>query len=55
MGSDIEVNVKAQNIGGMMDGFFFVPISANTAYVPDSVYGGAYPVTASAAASLAAK
>jgi immune inhibitor A len=54
-GSDIAVNVKAQNIGGMMDGFFFVPIDALTAYEPDSVYGGAYPVTASAAASLAAK
>jgi len=38
-----------------MDGFFFVPISSNTAYVPDSVYGGAYPVTASAAAALTAK
>ena len=55
LGSDIDVNVKATNIGGMMDGFFFVPISPNTAYVPGSVYGGAYPVTASAAAGLAAK
>ena len=29
LGSDIEVNVKATNIGGTMDAFFFVPISAN--------------------------
>jgi immune inhibitor A len=55
LGTDIDVNVKATNIGGMTDGFFFVPISSNTAYVPDSVYGGAYPVTASAAAALATK
>ncbi len=54
-GSHIDVNVKATNIGGVMDAFFFVPIAANVAYVPDSVYGGAYPVTASAAAALAAK
>ena len=54
-GSDIDVNVKATNIGGAMDAFFFVPIAANVAYVPDSAYGGAYPVTASAAAALAAK
>ena len=55
LGTDIDVNIKATNIGGMLDGFFFVPISSNTAYVPASVYGGAYPVTASAAAGLAAK
>ena len=54
-GSDIDVNVTAKNIGGMMDAFFFVPIAGNVAYVPDSVYGDAYPVTAGAAAGLAAK
>ena len=26
-GTDIDVNVKATNIGGMMDAFFFVPIA----------------------------
>ena len=55
LGTDVDVNVKATNIGGMMNGFFFVPISPNAAYVPDSVYGGAYPVTAGAAQALAAK
>ncbi len=54
-GSDIDVHVKALNIGAETDAFFFVPISPAVAYVPDSAYGGAYPVTASAAASLAAK
>ena len=55
LGTDVDVNVKATNVGGMMNGFFFVPISPNAAYVPDSVYGGAYPVTAGAAQALAAK
>ena len=54
-GSDIDVNVKAINIGAPTDAFFYVPISPNVTYVPDSVYGGAYPVTASAAAGLAAR
>ena len=54
-GSHIDVNVKATNIGGVMDAFFYVPIDADVAYVPDSAYGGAYPVTAAAAAGLAAK
>ena len=55
LGSDIDVNVKAHNIGATTDAFFYVPLSGKVTYVPGSVYGGAYPVTASAAASLAAK
>ena len=55
LGSDIDVHVKALNIGTTTNAFFFVPLSPKVAYVPDSAYGGAYPVTAGAAAGLAAK
>ena len=54
-GTDIDVNVQATNIGSWTNTFFFVPISPNAEYVPDSAYGGAYPVTAGEAAKLAAK
>ena len=52
---DIDVHVQAKNIGGMMDAFFYVPLSPNVAYVDDSANGGAYPVTSAQAAALAAK
>ncbi len=54
-GSDIKVRVMAHNIGKATDAFFYVPLSPNVTYVPDSATGGAYPVTAGAAAALAAK
>jgi 2',3'-cyclic-nucleotide 2'-phosphodiesterase (5'-nucleotidase family) len=54
-GSEVKVRVMAHNIGQANDAFLYVPLNANVAYVPDSVTGGAYPVTAGAAAMLAAK
>ena len=54
-GDKVEVHVMAQNVGGAVNAFAFVPLSPNVAYVADSATDGAYPVTAAAAASLAAK
>lgn len=49
-GSTIRVGVNARNIGSPIDGYFFVPLSPLVSYVPGSVQGGAYPVTAGLAA-----
>jgi 2',3'-cyclic-nucleotide 2'-phosphodiesterase (5'-nucleotidase family) len=54
-GSAVKVRVMAHNLGQATDAFLYVPLSPHVAYVPDSATGGAYPVTAAAAAALAAK
>ena len=54
-GSLIDVDVAASNIGSALDSFFFLPLSPGVEYVPGSAYGGAFPLTAGALASLAAE
>jgi len=54
-GSLIDVNVAATNIGSALNSVFVLPLSPGVEYVPGSAYGGAFPVTAGALASLAAE
>lgn len=52
-GTTIKVDVKATNIGSPINGLFIAPLDTEEAYVEGSAYGGAFPVTAAQAASLA--
>ena len=55
-GGVVKVGVKATNVGSPLNnGFVFLPLSAGVEYVPGSVYGGAFPLTAAMAAELRAK
>ena len=54
-GTYVDVDVTATNIGGAVaDGMLIAPIDPDAEYVTGSAYGGATPLTASAAAKLAA-
>ena len=55
-GTYVDVDVTATNIGGAVaDGMLIAPIDPDAEYVTGSAYGGATPLTASAAAKLAAE
>ncbi|MGE5603114.1 MAG: hypothetical protein ACM30E_08685, partial [Nitrososphaerales archaeon] len=54
-GSTVKVDVKVTNIGSPINGLFIAPIDAEEGYVADSVYGGAFPITAAMAQEMAAK
>ncbi len=54
-GSIVDVTVHARNIGGAINSEIVLPLDPDTAYVLDSVWGGAVPLTAAAAAELAAE
>ncbi len=54
-GTYVDVDVTATNIGGTVaDGMLIAPIDPDAEYVTGSAYGGATPLTAMAAAQLAA-
>jgi immune inhibitor A len=55
-GTYVDVMANATNIGGALtDGLFLVPVDPDAEYVTGSAYGGAFPLSAAAAAQLAAE